>query len=94
MVPPKLISTNRTSAVTALCQWEALTLEELRGFLLHYVVKYSSSCNYTHEDSINTTETNATLTSLNPHNLYCFKVAAATAKGVGDYSQWININGI
>jgi hypothetical protein len=93
---PHQITLARTSATIASCHWSPLTIEELRGFLLTYEVIYvqdtSGNCNNARESegalSVSTTDTNILLTNLDPHQSYCFQVAASTSKGVGSFSQW------
>ena len=84
------------NAKTAYMSWEALTLDELRGFFHTYEVIYYETtqtiCGNIESEFSDTlpVETNSTsviIRDLDPVAEYCVGVAASTVAGVGNYSQ-------
>ena len=81
------------NAMTAYMSWEALTLEELRGFLHTYKVIYYETTQTICSDiesefsHIETNSTSVIIRDLDPMAEYCVGVAASTVAGVGNYSQ-------
>ena len=79
--------------MTAYMSWEALTLEELRGFLHTYKVIYYETTQTICSDiesefsRVETNSTSVIIRDLDPVAEYCVGVAASTVAGVGNYSQ-------
>jgi hypothetical protein len=90
-VEPELILSERTDATSLHLLWEALSLEELRGFLDSYVVVFEELNTYQCLDldpltsqSVLVQEVFITISDgLMPGKEYCVEVAAKTSAGAG-----------
>ncbi|CAI8053003.1 Receptor-type tyrosine-protein phosphatase F [Geodia barretti] len=90
-VEPELILSERTDATSLHLLWEALSLEELRGFLDSYVVVFEELNTYQCLDldpltsqSVLVQEVFITISyGLMPGKEYCVEVAAETSAGAG-----------
>ena len=93
--PPPNVTSTRSSPTTASVEWDEIVLEDLRGWLESYEVKYES---VTSEDqcATNTSSNTGTvsvdqetykMTGLDPGLQYCVRVAGRTSAGVGPFSH-------
>jgi hypothetical protein len=90
-VEPELILSERTDATSLHLLWEALSLEELRGFLDSYVVVFEELNTYQCLDldpltsqTVLAQEAFITISDgLMPGKEYCVEVAAKTSAGAG-----------
>ena len=68
-------------------EWEAISLEDSRGYLVGYYVTYAPSilgCSVMDKKiSISISQQNFLLDKLNPQKEYCISLAAFTEKGTG-----------
>ena len=93
---PKILSLQRTQSTSALIEWEALRLEDLRGNLTSYTIVYfalSNGCPSltgsadSSSLSVVSLQTVFTLVDLlEPVHEYCAGVAATTGAGTGNFS--------
>lgn len=99
-VPPLWVETERVSVTTITLKWSALTLEESRGFVTKYTIKYRkmdnvSTCSVSIAiEAIETNGTQLVLNQLNSSQSYCVAIAAATEVGTGIFSEWLAVEGI
>lgn len=84
----------RVSMTTIRLEWAELTLEESRGFVTNYTIKYSklkdpstNNCSSSFIESV-TNETELALNDLISSQKYCITIAAITGIGKGIYSEW------
>ena len=86
-IAPTIESTTRPSPDRIVYQWEALTHEELRGFLVEYQVNISESrvnCSHTtNQRSLTTIDSKVEISNLEPTKKYCISVRARTKVNYG-----------
>ena len=89
----------RTSGTTASLQWAPLSLEDSRGFVVSYSVKYSQrsdiTCSppstWTDATDVTTHNVSYIINGLLPHLSYCVVVSANTVAGTGVYGALLEI---
>ena len=89
----------RTSGTTASLQWAPLSLEDTRGFVVSYSVKYSErsdiTCSppstWTDATDVTTHNVSYIINGLLPHLSYCVVVSANTVTGTGVYGALLEI---
>lgn len=70
--------------------WLPPNEEDRNGIIIGYVIHYVHFL--TGESlSVQTHDTNMTISELQPHTLYTFSIAAVTAVGIGPFSQHLQI---
>ncbi len=96
-VAPQWTIIQRTSAMVIELEWMQLTLEESRGFITGYNIRYTESvhtCLLISDEFIIVTDNNhLLLNELNPRLEYCIIISAITSIGNGVYSQWMLVQG-
>ena len=97
---PIWYTTQRSSATEIQLEWNALSLEQARGHITEYTVRYGQSVNNcttvrsVSDSSVGHNQHSLLLNDLNPQSDYCAAIAASTTAGVGVYSEWIHITGM
>ena len=93
MIPPNVSTPVRLSAEAILLSWEPMPTDTTQGALIGYSVRYRPTTAIAKRDTNQgytttiTTETQITITTLNPTSAYMVGVAAVTQAGIGVYSQ-------
>ena len=93
--PPNVTSTRR-SPTSASVQWDDISLEDLRGWLVSYEIGYESVTSDGQCPAANVSSNTETLsvdqemhglTGLDPGLQYCVRLAGRTSAGVGPFSH-------
>lgn len=98
-VGPSIINGTRTSGTTASLQWVPLSIEDSRGFVVNYTVKYSQKSDilcsppntWTNATDLITHDVSYVVNGLLPHISYCVVVSANTNAGTGIYGPPLEI---
>ena len=87
-----MIST-RSSATSASVEWDEMSWEDLRGWLVSYEIGYESvrsgqcpASDSTHNETESVDQEMFVVTGLDPGLQYCVWVAGRTSAGVGPFS--------
>ena len=100
-VGPSIINVTRTNGTTASLLWRPLSLEDSRGFVVNYTVKYSRKgdilCSppntWTNATDLITNDVLYVVNGLFPDISYCVVVSANTNSGGGVYGPPLEIPG-
>lgn len=98
-VGPSIINGTRTSGTTASLLWVPLSIEDSRGFVVNYTVKYSQKSDilcsppntWTNATDLITHDVLYVVSGLLPHISYCVVVSANTNAGAGVYGPPLEI---
>ena len=98
-VGPSIINGTRTSGTTASLLWVPLSIEDSRGFVVNYTVKYSQKSDilcsppntWTNATDLITHDVSYVVSGLLPHISYCVVVSANTKAGAGVYGPPLEI---
>ena len=97
---PTIVNISRVSATEIWLNWNQLTLEESRGFLISYTVAYSSTeratCPVVGPKTNKTRVTHLgnsqqLINNLDPRLEYCVSIAASTAAGTSDFGDSLKV---
>ena len=95
LVAPTILSLGRTNSTSALIEWERLGAQDLRGYLISYLIvffKLSDTCPpisnsaQSYENRSSVTAVFSLTDLLDPRYEYCVGVAAVTGAGTGAFS--------